>query len=144
MTGTPVPNGLTDLFGQIYILDLGATLGRFITHYRREFFDQSGFGGYDWIPKPDAFLRIVEKIKPLILQLSAEDHLKMPALLPVNIRVDLPPDAFKIYKQVEDGFFAELEDRKIVAASDLRRLASTRRGRSDQARRACDDNLTYT
>lgn len=117
LTGTPVPNGLTDLFGQIYILDLGATLGRFITHYRREFFDQSGFGGYDWIPKPDAFLRIVEKIKPLILQLSAEDHLKMPALLPVNIRVDLPPDAYKIYKQVEDGFFAELEDRKIVAAN---------------------------
>lgn len=117
LTGTPVPNGLTDLFGQIFILDLGAALGRYITHYRREYFDQTGFGGYDYKPKPDAFPRVVEKIKPLILQLSAEDHLKMPALVLSEIRIDLPPEAFALYKKVEDGFFAEMGDSKVVAAN---------------------------
>lgn len=117
LTGTPVPNGLEDLFGQIYILDQGAALGRYITHFRREFFDQVGYGGYTYVPKPTSFDTIVERIKPLILQLSAEDHLKMPKLVYQNIMVDLPPEAMKIYKQVEDGFFAEMEDRKIVAAN---------------------------
>jgi len=117
LTGTPVPNGLTDLFGQIFILDLGASLGRFITHYRREFFDPFGYGGYEYRPKPDAFIRVVERIKPLILQLSAEDHLKMPKLVSADIRIDLPKEAMAIYKRVEDGFFAELGESKIVAAN---------------------------
>jgi SNF2 family DNA or RNA helicase len=117
LTGTPVPNGLTDLFGQIYILDQGASLGRYITHYRREFFDQTGYGGYEYIPKPDAFNRVVEKIKPLILQLSAEDHLKMPERINVNIKVDLDAGARAIYKKVEDGFYAEIENRTVVAAN---------------------------
>src|SRR4030095_2018396 len=38
LTGTPSPNGLLDLFGQIYILDVGNSLGRFITHYKNEYF----------------------------------------------------------------------------------------------------------
>jgi len=118
LTGTPVPNGLTDLFGQIYILDLGASLGRFITHYRREFFDQSGYGGYDYSPKPDAFARIVERIKPLVLQLSAADHLKMPELVVQKITVDLESSVMKIYRQVEDAFYVEMESgSKIVAAN---------------------------
>jgi SNF2 family DNA or RNA helicase len=121
LTGTPVPNGLTDLFGQIYILDMGASLGRYITHYRREFFDQSGYGGYDYIPKSDAFARIVERIKPLVLQLSAEDHLNMPEMICQNIVVDLPSETMKLYKQIEDAFYAEMDGiagtARIVAAN---------------------------
>lgn len=118
LTGTPVPNGLTDLFGQIYILDMGATLGRFITHYRREFFDQSGYGGYEYTPKPDAFEKVVYRIKPLILQLSAKDHLTMPEKVNANIMIDLPPDAMRVYREVEDGFFSALNsDDNIVAAN---------------------------
>lgn len=117
LTGTPVPNGLMDLFGQIYILDQGASLGRYITHYRREFFDQSGFGGYSYTPKHDAFDRIVDRIKPLILRLSAEDHLAMPKLVHQAITVDLPPAALELYRNVEDAFYAALEGGKIVAAN---------------------------
>lgn len=118
LTGTPVPNGLTDLFGQIYILDLGASLGRYITHYRREFFDQSGYGGYEYTPKSDAFTRIVERIKPLVLQLSAEDHLNMPAIVEQNIAIDLESSVMKLYRQVENAFYAEMESGdKIVAAN---------------------------
>jgi SNF2 family DNA or RNA helicase len=119
LTGTPTPNGLTDLFGQIYILDLGRALGRFITHYRKDFFDQSGYGGYTWTPKPDAFPRIVERISPLILQMSAEDYLSMPELIYTERSVQLPDKAMKIYKDIEGEFISQMEDpdRPIVAGS---------------------------
>lgn len=117
LTGTPIPNGLEDLFGQIYILDHGAALGRFVTHFRREYFYQTGYGGYTYVQKPGAFDQVIEKVRPLILQLSAEDHLKMPELVFQDIMVELPSDAMKVYKQVEDAFFVELESSKIVAGN---------------------------
>ncbi len=39
LTGDPAANGLLDLFGQCYILDGGNALGRFISRYKRDFFE---------------------------------------------------------------------------------------------------------
>jgi SNF2 family DNA or RNA helicase len=101
LTGTPSPNGLEGLFSQMYILDLGRALGRFITHFRRDYFYQSGWSEYDISPKPGAFEQIVERISPLVYQLSAEDHLKMPKLVFKSLEVTLPPEAMKLYKSFE-------------------------------------------
>lgn len=117
LTGTPVPNGLTDLFGQMYILDLGRSLGRYITHFRTNYFEQTGYGGYEWKPRPGAFAEVVEKISPLVLQLSAEDYLQMPELIYSDICVELPPKALKTYRDVEEAFLTELEGGNIVAAN---------------------------
>lgn len=117
LTGTPAPNGLMDLFGQAYILDLGRSLGRFITHYRREYFSQNPYNQYDWQPQPDAFPRIVEKISPLVLQLSAEDYLKMPALDYRTVSVSLPPTAMKMYQDMENEFISSMQDNQFVAAN---------------------------
>ena len=38
LTGTPAPNSLLDLWPQMYLLDMGQRLGRFITGYRERFF----------------------------------------------------------------------------------------------------------
>ncbi len=38
LTGTPAPNTLIDLWPQMYLLDMGQHLGRFLTHYRERFF----------------------------------------------------------------------------------------------------------
>lgn len=117
LTGTPVPNGLMDLFGQIYILDLGRSLGRFITHYRKEFFDPTGFGGYQWVQKPDAFPKIIERISPLLLRMSSAEFLEMPELINVTIPVPIPPEVIKIYRDVEEEFIAEVGTESIVAAT---------------------------
>lgn len=106
LTGTPTPNGLMDLFGQIYILDLGRALGRYITHYRTEFFNQSGFGGYEWTLKEGSYDKIIQRIAPLCLRLQAEDHLQMPDLIKVTIPVTLPPAVMKIYKEIEEEFIS--------------------------------------
>ena len=68
LTGSFAPNGLLDIFGQVYILDLGNALGRYITHYRNAYFYPSGFGGYDWKLQTGADKRIQERIKPLTLR----------------------------------------------------------------------------
>jgi SNF2 family DNA or RNA helicase len=117
LTGTPVPNGLEDLFGQIYILDQGRSLGRFITHFRQKYFLQNGYLSYDRKVRPGAFEEVTEVIAPLVLRLKAEDYLEMPERVNVNVSVDLPPEARKIYRQVEKDFVSLQEKGAIVAAN---------------------------
>lgn len=117
LTGSPAPNGLMDLFGQIFILDRGHALGQYITHYRREFFDQTGFNGYDWKLREGSEKQIYKRIKPLVLRQSAEDYLDLPPLVENVIRVDLPKAARRIYDQMEEHMIAELESGVITAAS---------------------------
>lgn len=117
LTGTPVPNGLMDLFGQVYILDSGRSLGKYVTHFRSEFFMQAGWSKWNWVPQPGAFEKAVERISPLVLQLSAEDYLKMPELMFIDIPVKLSPEVMKLYNQVEGDFLAAVGDDVIVAAN---------------------------
>lgn len=116
LTGTPAPNGIMDLFGQIYILDLGRSLGRYITHFRNAYFVPD-FSGHNWLPKSGALEDIVEKIKPITLRLTAEDWLKMPTLQVVDIPVTLPPKAREVYKRMENDFLVKLGSEPIIAAN---------------------------
>jgi hypothetical protein len=107
LTGTPVPNGLLDLFGQMFVLDAGASLGRYITHYRLEYFYQTGYGGYEWRPQPGSFERIIAKIDPYVIYISEEESPRVPLEL-VTRKVQLPPAALKIYKELENDFLTEI------------------------------------
>lgn len=117
LTGTPAPNGLLNLFGQMYILDQGRALGAYITHYRNQYFNPSGYGGYDWVIKEGAAERIYDRIRPLILRMEAADYLKLPPLISSNIKIELPPDVMKIYRELENTLITEIDDKKIVAAN---------------------------
>lgn len=115
MTGSPSPNSMMDLFSQIFILDGGASLGRFITHYRNTFFYPTGFGGYEWKLHEGAEKKIQERIKPLVLRLEAKDYLELPELIENNIYVELPKEAKVAYKQMEDELFTALQKGDVVA-----------------------------
>ncbi len=115
LTGTPTPNGLLDLFGQIFILDTGAALGKFITHYRNAFFYSSGFGGYTWLPREGSMEEITHRVAPLVLRMRAEDYLKLPPLTNTYEWITLPDAARKVYEDLEDEFMAELGDDIILA-----------------------------
>jgi hypothetical protein len=100
-----------DIFGQIYCLDLGHSLGAYITQYRNKYFDASGFGGYDWEIKEGAEEKIYKKIRPLILRISNEvlgDEL--PKLVFNNIRVKLPDDAMRVYNDMEQYLLTMFDD----------------------------------
>jgi SNF2 family DNA or RNA helicase len=117
LTGEPAPNGYLDLFGQIYIVDEGRALGRFITHYRAQYFYPSGYGGYNWKLRQGADVEIQERIKPCVMRLAAEDHLDMPELVFNDILIELDEKSRTIYKQFEDDFLAEIGDSVVLSVN---------------------------
>ena len=116
LTGTPAPNGLMDIFGQIYCLDLGHSLGAFITHFRDTYFDATGFGGYTWELREGAEEQIYAKIRPMILRMSAEGLLDLPKLVFNDIKVELPADAMRAYRDMETRLITMLNDGTTVSA----------------------------
>ena len=114
LTGTPAPNGLLDLFGQIFILDGGRTLGKYITHYRTKYFYPHGYKNYLWALKPGADLKIYDAIAPLTMRIDSATHLDLPDLIVNDIQVELPPAARKIYKGLENDLFAEIEGQDVL------------------------------
>lgn len=117
LTGSFRPKNLMDLFGQVYILDEGSSLGRFITHYRTTYFYPSGYGGYDWQPQPGAEKRVIEKIAPLCHVMNSEEGLGLPELVINDIWVDLPPDARLQYTSMEQALVAQVESGAVVASN---------------------------
>ncbi len=130
LTGTPVPNGLLDLFGQIYVLDQGAALGRFMSHFRAQYFSPTGYGGYTWALNPGAEEQIYEKIAPLVLRMSEADYLKLPPLIKDTVTVELPAKARKAYDVLERDFVLKLRSGDVtavnaaVASMKLRQIAN--------------------
>lgn len=116
LTGTPMPRSLEDLFGQIYILDEGANLGRFITHYRNQYFypDPSGF---DWNPQPGAKERVLEKIAPLVQVVEPKGNIELPEIIYNDIFVTLPSDVYRQYSNMEDMLVAAVDEDRVVAAN---------------------------
>lgn len=116
LTGSPAPNGLMDLFGQIYILDLGRAFSPYITHFRKNFFAPAGFGGYDWKIQQGAEQKINQLIKPLILRLDAKDYLELPQIVTNNIVVQLDKKSRALYDTMEKEMIVELEGGKQAKA----------------------------
>lgn len=115
LTGTPAPNGLEGLWGQIYLLDSGDRLGAYITAYRNRFFYPSGYGGYTYLPQEGAKEKIYKAIDDIVMH-KGRDVLDLPPLVNNSLRVQLPAKAQKIYDEMNDEFIAEVGDRGIVAA----------------------------
>jgi len=117
LTGSPVANGLLDLFGQVYALDLGRSLGQFLTHYRHAYFLPTGFGGFEWKLQVGAEKKIYKRLKPLALSLRASDHLDLPKLVEQDLFVTLPPKAQKAYDDLEEELITYLDQGKVTAAN---------------------------
>lgn len=117
LTGTPASNGLMDLFGQLYVLDLGAHLGKYITHYRRQYFYPSGFGGYTWELQDDGEKRIYKKISDIALSMRAVDHLDLPEFVEQDLWVALSKKAATMYSTFEEELIAMIEDNLVTASN---------------------------
>lgn len=116
LTGSPAPNGLLDLFGQMFVVDGGKALGQFVTHYRNKYFVQS-WNGYDWELQKGADELIYERLRPVALTMKAADYIKMPELIENRITVTLPPEARRIYDDLEDTLIAEIKEGTVTAAN---------------------------
>lgn len=117
LTGTISPNGLTGLFGQIYILDEGLSLGQYITHFRNKYFTPDPRIEGVWYPVEGAAEKIAERIAPLTLRMKREDHLQMPKLIFQDIWVDLPVKAMAEYRRMEDELVAMVQGGHVIASN---------------------------
>lgn len=80
LTGTPAPNGLMDLWSQLYLLDQGERLGKTLTGYRDEYFIKN-FNGFGYTIREGVAPIIHDKIKDICISMSAEDYLDLPPLI---------------------------------------------------------------
>nr|DAO70451.1 MAG TPA: Chromatin remodeling complex ATPase [Caudoviricetes sp.] len=119
LTGTPSPNGLIDLWAQIYLLDQGKRLGRTLTEYRNRYFNpgrRNGYVVYDWVPKVGAEDEIYRRISDICISMKACDYLKLPERVDVVRTVKLDNEAQTVYTEMEKEAVLELGPNEIVDA----------------------------
>lgn len=116
MTGTPAPNGLLDLWAQVFLLDQGKRLEKNITGYRTKYFEKN-YNGHGYTAKPGADEVIHRQIADLCISMKAEDYLDLPDCITNVIPVVLDDKAAAQYKRMEKDLLLEVEDTEITATS---------------------------
>jgi SNF2 family DNA or RNA helicase len=114
-TGTPTPNGLHQLFGQVYLLDQGASLGSYITHFRQMYMRPHPYIQYSYEMNPGAERAILDKVAHLLLRMRNVDNIQMPELIHNTIYVNLPKDVQRMYEDFERDFLIKVQDETIPA-----------------------------
>ena len=117
MTGTPMPKTLMDLFGQMYILDEGDALGRFITHYRTKYFYPDPAIEFGWLPQPGAMERVSKRIAKLCQVVEVKGNIELPEIVYDDIWVTLPPDARIRYDAMHESLVALVQSGAVIAAN---------------------------
>ena len=123
LTGTPSPNGLMDLWAQMYLVDFGEALGRTKTAYTQRFFE-SDYMGYKLTPLKDADTKIHALIAPKVLSMVASDYLDLPDRIDLIESVELPAKTLALYKQFEKTLLATLPDGEQIEALSAAVLAN--------------------
>jgi len=114
LTGTPAPNGLIDLWAQLWFLDGGQRLGRTHDSFKQRWFRPS-FSGYGVEPLDHAHDEIHARIKDVCLSLDAADWFDLHEPVKNVIDVQLPAKARGLYKEMESKFFAEIDGHEVEA-----------------------------
>jgi SNF2 family DNA or RNA helicase len=109
LTGTPSPNGITDLWSQMYLIDKGERLGTHITHFRKRYMQRS-YSGFGYDPLEGSMERVSDAISDVVVSMETEDYLKdLPERIDVVRSVELPAKHRKEYKQLEDEFVLQID-----------------------------------
>jgi SNF2 family DNA or RNA helicase len=120
LTGTPAPNGLLDLWSQVYLLDQGERLGKTFTSYRDTYFKpgkRNGFVVYEYnLKKQDDTQAIFDKISDICFSMKASDYLDLPKRIDNTRYVHLP-------KKTMDQYY-EFERKQILALQDVQNITA--------------------
>lgn len=123
LTGTPSPNGLLDLWSQIYLLDGGERLGRSYYGFRANYF-KSDYMGHNFDPLKDTESTVTQKISDICISMKAEDYLDLPPVTDNIIPVKLTPKAEKAYKTMERDMVLAIPDAEDIDATSAAALSN--------------------
>ncbi|HEK9982052.1 TPA: SNF2-related protein [Streptococcus equi subsp. zooepidemicus] len=118
LTGTPSSNGLMDLWAEFRLLDMGERLGRYITHYRQNFFvpdKRNQHMIFSYRPRPGAEDAIYRLISDITISMKAKDFLKMPECIMNEVVVSLSEKEQKLYNSLEKDMVLSIGDDEIDA-----------------------------
>lgn len=128
LTGTPSPNGLDDLWAQIFLLDGGERLGKRYTWFRERYFqpDKRGADGmvYSYEAKPGSEQGILERISDICISMKSENYLQLPDLTYHEIPVELDAKAHKSYVELERKMVLELPDAEDISVTSAAALSN--------------------
>lgn len=129
LTGTPSPNGLDDLWAQVFLLDSGERLGKRYTQFRERYFqpDKRGADGmiYSYEVKPGSEGSILERISDICISMKAEDYLQLPDITYHEIPVELDSKASKAYYDMEREMVLALpEDEEEISVTSAAALSN--------------------
>lgn len=120
LTGTPSPNGLIDLWGQMWFLDQGKRLGRSFEAFKNRWFDfwNVGIGRFaiKMEPRPYAQEQIQSAVRDICVTVDAKDWFDLKDPIVNNVYVQLPPKAKKLYEELRREMYARLENGEGVEA----------------------------
>lgn len=120
LTGTPAPNGLMDLWAQVYLLDEGHRLGKKITHFRERYFEPDQRDRqqvFSYMLKPGAEEIVQQLLGDICVSMKAEDYLELPDCISVTVPVILDDKAKAAYKKLEKEMLLEVDETTIDAGS---------------------------
>lgn len=120
LTGTPSSNGLMDLWAEFRVLDMGQRLGRYITHYRNNFFvpdkrNQQMIFSYK--PRSGAEDAIYRLISDITISMKSADFLKMPECIINEVPVALSEKEWSVYQALKEDMVVNLKDEEIDAVN---------------------------
>ena len=129
LTGTPSPNGLADLWSQVYLLDGGERLGKRYSQFRERYFqpDKRGADGmvYSYEAKPGTEESILAKISDICISMKAEDYLELPDLTYHEVPVELDKKSWRAYQDLERKMILELpEDDELISVTSAAALSN--------------------
>lgn len=122
LTGTPRPNGLDDLWAEIYLLDQGERLGKTLTQFRQRYLVPEKYNGhivYQYRPADGAEEKVYDKLSDICMSIRKEDVLSLPGQIYEDVELTAPAALMKKYKQFERDRVLECldADGHIVAGS---------------------------
>lgn len=120
LTGTPAPNGLIDLWAQVYLLDSGQRLGKTISGYRERYFlpdKRNQHVIFSYKPREGAEEAIYKKLSDICISMKNRDYLTLPERMDNILGINLPPKVLEQYRQLERDLLLPLLEGDIVAGS---------------------------
>jgi SNF2 family DNA or RNA helicase len=120
LTGTPSSNGLMDLWAEFRLLDMGKRLGRFITHFRSDYFVPDKRNQqivFSYKPKPGAEEAIYRLVSDITISMKSTDYLKMPECVINEVPVRLSEKEMECYQTLKDDLILSLDGQDIDAQS---------------------------
>jgi len=112
LTGTPAPNGLIDLWAQMYCIDMGERLGRSVTKYRETYFETHKWNNIivRCNVKKGCEDVIRKKIADICLSMQAKDYLQLPDLISHTVKVQLSATVMQAYTKFEREKVLQFQD----------------------------------